>query len=163
MELCTNIKGDVLLEFIYMASEEAIEPEIYSRLVASRVVAGYGGNVLLVFDRSKQHWELPGGRIETGESPRDCAIRELVEESGQSVNVLDFVGLAKVHLKNGRIIFTAMYSACPPAIAPFQANEEIAMNSYWDFRSDIGYIDEIDRYLAALVINHGNSVKTPLP
>jgi ADP-ribose pyrophosphatase len=27
-------------------------------------------------------WEIPAGRLETGESPRDCAVRELEEEVG---------------------------------------------------------------------------------
>ncbi|MGW7693821.1 NUDIX domain-containing protein [Streptomyces asiaticus] len=37
----------------------------------------------MVFDRFRQSWELPGGRIEAGESPRQAAARELLEETGQ--------------------------------------------------------------------------------
>lgn len=154
MEPIVNKKGDILLKFIHLANEEAIEPRMHSPLVASLVVAEYEGKVLLVFNRKRQHWELPSGRIEAGESPRDCAIRELFEESGQSVDALDFVGLAKVRVSNGNITFLAIYSACLPIMSAFQANEEIAMNNYWDFRSNIGYINEIDRSLVALVMNH---------
>ncbi len=32
-------------------------------------------------------WELPGGKIEHGESPRDCVIRELHEELGVQVQL----------------------------------------------------------------------------
>lgn len=154
MEPIANRKGDILLEFINLANEGDIEPKIHSSLIASLVVAEYEGKVLLVFNRKRQHWELPSGRLEAGESPRDCAIRELFEESGQSVDALDFIGLAKVRVSNGNITFLAIYSACLSIMSPFQANEEISMINYWDFRSNIGYINEIDHSLADLVINH---------
>ena len=149
-----NRKGDILLEFIHLANEKAIEPRTHSPIVASLVVTEHEGKLLLVFNRKRNEWELPSGHVETGESLRDCAIRELFEESGQSVNSLDFNGLAKVRRSDGNITFLAIYSASLSIISVFQANEEIAMDTYWDFRSNIGYINEIDQYIAELVINH---------
>ena len=35
-------------------------------------------------------WEIPAGKLEMGESPKDCAIRELKEETGvKNVKILD--------------------------------------------------------------------------
>ncbi len=40
------------------------------------------GRVLLVDPVYKQQWEVPGGAVESDESPRDGAIREVKEELG---------------------------------------------------------------------------------
>jgi ADP-ribose pyrophosphatase YjhB (NUDIX family) len=41
-----------------------------------------GDRVLLVKPTYKEAWEIPGGAIEVGESPRACCRRELIEELG---------------------------------------------------------------------------------
>ncbi len=39
-----------------------------------------------------QHWEFPGGKIEPGETPEACVIRELQEEFEIQTEVIGFVG-----------------------------------------------------------------------
>lgn len=36
-------------------------------------------------------WEIPAGKLEQGESPKDCAIRELKEETGYSANNIKLI------------------------------------------------------------------------
>jgi 8-oxo-dGTP pyrophosphatase MutT (NUDIX family) len=40
------------------------------------------GHVLLVHPTYKASWEIPGGIVEEGESPRQCCAREVLEELG---------------------------------------------------------------------------------
>jgi 8-oxo-dGTP pyrophosphatase MutT (NUDIX family) len=51
------------------------------------------GRVLLVRRRDSGNWELPGGRVDLGESATAAAEREVVEESGVSIKVTRLAGV----------------------------------------------------------------------
>ncbi len=40
------------------------------------------GKVLLLYRKDEKHWEVPGGKVEDGESPTEAAVREAEEEIG---------------------------------------------------------------------------------
>lgn len=59
----------------------------YAALPAKRIGAGLvftdaDCRLLLVRPTYKDHWEIPGGMVEAGESPHEAAAREVVEELG---------------------------------------------------------------------------------
>lgn len=59
------------------------------------VVHDAGGRLLLVRranDPGKGQWSLPGGRVEPGETDRSAVHRELLEETGLSVIVEEWLG-----------------------------------------------------------------------
>ncbi len=52
------------------------------------------GCVLLHWHRKLARWLPPGGHIEPGELPDDAAVREVAEETNQTVRLLGYPGLA---------------------------------------------------------------------
>ncbi|MYT25078.1 NUDIX domain-containing protein [Streptomyces sp. SID7760] len=59
---------------------------------ASAVVVDGDGRVLLQRRTDNGMWALPGGRMELGESVGQCAIRETLEETGVTVEIVGIVG-----------------------------------------------------------------------
>ncbi|WP_322518279.1 NUDIX hydrolase [Rhodopseudomonas palustris] len=63
-------------------------------LAAGGIVLRRGGEPLfaVVHMRKRSDWVLPKGKLDDGETPRDAAEREVVEETGHLVEVHQFVG-----------------------------------------------------------------------
>jgi 8-oxo-dGTP pyrophosphatase MutT (NUDIX family) len=60
---------------------------------------GQEGREFLMVDHKERGWELPGGKLEGGEGPVHCALREFREETGHLLSSPRFV--AKFHKPNG--------------------------------------------------------------
>jgi 8-oxo-dGTP diphosphatase len=56
-------------------------------------VRWWGGRLLLVRRMDSGCWELPGGRVDVGESAEEAAVRETAEEAGVHVLLTGLVGL----------------------------------------------------------------------
>ncbi len=48
---------------------------------------------ILLLRGPKRGWEMPGGQVEEGESLKDAAIRETMEETGIEIEILSFCGI----------------------------------------------------------------------
>jgi len=67
-------------------------------ILATLVYLQKDGKILMLKGNKKGHfkkgiWNGLGGKIEAGESPEECAIREIKEESGLNINKLIFSGI----------------------------------------------------------------------
>jgi ADP-ribose pyrophosphatase YjhB (NUDIX family) len=60
---------------------------------AFAAVRWVGGRLLLVRRCDSGTWELPGGRVDVGESAAEAAVRETAEETSVHVRVTGLVGL----------------------------------------------------------------------
>jgi 8-oxo-dGTP pyrophosphatase MutT (NUDIX family) len=102
-------------------------------LSCALVALWHGDRLLMVHERSRGRWELPGGGIEDGETPLDAAIRELREERGQRAESLRFVDFATVAAgPERRIVRSALYTGETSAPRGFAPTEEIAAIAWWD-------------------------------
>ena len=94
-----NSRGDVWEE-LFETNEKSVSQ--YTPLTHSLIVVMHNETSLLVYNRSKEYWELPGGMIDAGETARVCAIRELKEEANQTVNDAVLIGVMKFLLMPDR-------------------------------------------------------------
>lgn len=66
------------------------------------------------------YWELPGGKAEDGEDPESCLKREIEEELGVSIEILDEVGRAPIRGKGESmtlVAFMARITQGTPALS----------------------------------------------
>jgi 8-oxo-dGTP diphosphatase len=65
--------------------------------LAGAVIKNSFGQILLVHRNtpSRQQWEIPGGKVESGEKDIDAAFRELLEELGVEIEISKRLGMAK--------------------------------------------------------------------
>ncbi|MEO8177255.1 MAG: NUDIX hydrolase [Deltaproteobacteria bacterium] len=161
--LVENERGDRLLEIIRCAEADL---STFEPLPLALLVVRHAGKTLVVFNRDKQHWELPGGMIEAGESARACAIRETLEESGVSCpsELLSFAGVMKFLLQPSRfnpaerLEYGALFHCDIESTASaFIPNEETSQVCWWDGTQSIGAITAIDEWLARSPESRRNS------
>jgi ADP-ribose pyrophosphatase YjhB (NUDIX family) len=62
-------------------------------LAAYAIVCNHLSQVLLVRRTDDSNWELPGGRVEVGETASQAAVREVAEESGVTIEITDLAGI----------------------------------------------------------------------
>ena len=67
-------------------------PKANSMKPAAAVAIINDKNVLMLKRKDNKKWTLPGGTLELNESLTDCAIREIKEECGLDVVIIDIIG-----------------------------------------------------------------------
>lgn len=155
--LAENQEGHRLIRLLEVSEAEL---EGMTALTHSRVVARHDDKVLLVFERNRQRWALPGGARNPGEAPRHCAVRELREESSNDCPPEQLRYVAGFELRTAptpvqpepETQYGALYEVMVDHIAAFLPNEEIGANLWWGGSELSHELDAIDRRLVELTL-----------
>jgi 8-oxo-dGTP pyrophosphatase MutT (NUDIX family) len=120
---------------------DAAAPQARELLPAAFAVVRNGsGWVLLVRRSDDGYWELPGGRVEVGESASAAVVREVAEETGVTIKVN---GLAGIYSDPGHVLvyphgegvyqqFAVCFHAFSPARDAQPDHEETVAAAWFD-------------------------------
>ncbi|WP_404443182.1 NUDIX hydrolase [Sutcliffiella horikoshii] len=138
----TKNNGREFVDFIRMSEKDMVN---YLPLAGSFAVIKCEGKYLMCYNVWREQWELPAGRREGRETPKECAIRELFEETGQMVSDLTFKGLLKSQKAiSGEFKFNPVYFSEMKKLQPFIENGETSEIRLWDLKEKLGYFDSVD-------------------
>jgi 8-oxo-dGTP pyrophosphatase MutT (NUDIX family) len=113
--------------------------------VSVKGVVVQDGRVLLLLNE-RDEWELPGGRLEPGEAPQACVVREIAEEVGCQVTAGALLDVRLHEVLPGRHVLVVTY-ACTldPGCAEPQVSDEhrqvrlVPLDGLDDLRLPEGY------------------------
>lgn len=119
-----TIKGVARLDEYY---RDPHPPPVQGLLpTAFAVVRDPDGRILLVKRADDGNWELPGGRIDLGESASTAAVREVAEEAGLEI---ELTGLAGVYSDPDHVIVYTAEGARQQLAVCFHARPRTSNNS----------------------------------
>jgi 8-oxo-dGTP pyrophosphatase MutT (NUDIX family) len=94
----------------------------YQLPISVKLVVDYHGRVPLLRNE-RDEWELPGGKLEPGESPEGAGIREVAEELGLTVDAVDIVDSWVYEITPSRHVFIVSYGTF------YRGGEELVRSS----------------------------------
>ncbi|MFC5597101.1 NUDIX domain-containing protein [Deinococcus cellulosilyticus] len=112
------------------------------------VVLKHKGKIMLVFDRYKKKLQFPGGLIEAGETAREAAARELLEETNQTADLL-FLGIMHWDLQGTRVlhqtgeVYGALFFAEKEHLDVFLENDEVSACQMVAVPEELGRLDPL--------------------
>jgi 8-oxo-dGTP pyrophosphatase MutT (NUDIX family) len=91
-----------------MPASAAPGPAAHVFPVSVKGVVVRAGRVLLL-ENERAEWELPGGKLEPGEEPAACVVREISEETGWRVTAGPVLDCWQYHIGDGLDVVIVTY------------------------------------------------------
>lgn len=104
-----------------------------TQFIANKALIERDGNVLIIREASTNpdgtntgRWDVPGGRMEFGELPPDALKREVREEVGLDVEILEPVAVAQWQpvIRGEKVQIVAIYHRCRYASGQVRLSNE---------------------------------------
>jgi mutator protein MutT len=80
----------------------------YQLPISVKLIIDIGG-MLPLLKNERDEWELPGGKLEVGEHPSECVVREVHEELGLTVRIEELVDTWVYEITPMRHVFIVTY------------------------------------------------------
>ena len=125
---------------------------------ASRGVVLSGGKLLLTYEVNTDQWFIPGGGLEPGETPEQCCVRELAEETGCAVEPHDHFLTINEYYEEW--LFVSHYFICrltgEAARSLTEREREVGLEPRWvDFEQAVEIFSKHQDYAAENEMKRG--------
>lgn len=128
-----NFHEHQFVEFIATDDPLSLELDPDIPMTFAICVVKQDDKYLLHYNPEREQWEHAGGGIEAGEHPDDTAVRELMEESGQTATNVQCRGVLKLHFVRDDVLeYAVLYSGEIGDLTPFTPNNESSKLMLWD-------------------------------
>jgi mutator protein MutT len=143
---------------LFMASLQHPLPQdnkAYRYPVSVKGIVYHNGKVVLL-KNERDEWELPGGKLELGEAPEVCVVREIEEELGLTAQTGPLLDSWVYHIFEGVDVLILTYGCYPtPFSEVTHSPEHKAVGQFSpeeipDLRMPEGYKKSIAAWLAYL-------------
>lgn len=127
----------------------------YRYPVSVKGIIYHNGKVVLL-KNERDEWELPGGKLELGEAPEVCVIREIEEELGLTAQTGPLLDSWVYHIFEGVDVLILTYGCYPTPFAEVTHSPEhkavgqFSPEEISDLRMPEGYKKSIAAWLAYL-------------
>ncbi len=127
--------------------------------VSMKGIIYHEGKIVLL-KNERDEWELPGGKLELGETPEACVIREIHEELGLEATIGPLLDAWVYHIFEGRDVLILTYGCFPTPFSQVTHSPEhkavglFRLDEVSSLRMPDGYKQSIQKWIDSL--NHPN-------
>ncbi|SDU49495.1 NUDIX domain-containing protein [Stappia sp. ES.058] len=95
-----------------MNREDIVSDNISYRYPVSIKGVLFVGDKVVLLKNERDEWELPGGKLEPGERPEDCVVREIEEELGVIATTAELLDNWVYQIREDVLVYIVTFG-CP--------------------------------------------------